>query len=117
MTTFVVEQSAPRARDRLTFATEWETASSVRISVAGDIDASNAARLTEYVFHRSANCLELIVDLREVDFFGSAGLTTLLTIAERCSHANVTWTVIPSRAVSRVLDICDPQQTLPRTTG
>lgn len=106
--------TATRSQDQLTLSTEWETASSVHISVAGDIDASNAARFADYVFHRSANCLELVVDLREVDFFGSAGLTTLLTIAERCSRANVMWTVIPSRAVSRVLDLCDPQQTLPR---
>jgi len=109
--------TATRLPHQLTFATGWETASAVRISVVGDVDASNAAQLAEYVFQRSANCLELVVDLRAVDFFGSAGLTTLLKIAERCDRANVTWTVIPSRAVSRVLDICDPQQTLPRIGG
>lgn len=101
----------------MAFATDWETTSSVRISATGDIDATNAARFAEYVLQRSANCLQLVIDLRTIDFFGSAGLTALFTIAERCGRADVAWAVIPSRAVSRVLDICDPEQTLPRATG
>ncbi|MGE5693732.1 MAG: STAS domain-containing protein [Candidatus Sericytochromatia bacterium] len=117
MTTSFAEPSAGRARDRLTFSTEWETSSVVRISTTGEIDASNATRLADYVFQRSANCLELVLDLREVEFFGSAGLTTLINIHERCAQANVRWTVLPSRAVSRVLDICDPEHTLPRATA
>ena len=117
MTTFAVEQSAPPGRDHVTFSTDWETSSSVRISATGDIDATNAAEFAEYVLQRSANCLEMLIDLRAIDFFGSAGLTALLTIAERCDRAIVTWAVIPSRAVSRVLEICDPEQTLPRATG
>jgi anti-anti-sigma factor len=117
MTTFAVEQSTPPGRDHVTFSTDWETASSVRISATGDIDATNAAQFAEYVLQRSANCLQLVIDLRAIDFFGSAGLTALLTIGERCGRADVSWAVIPSRAVSRVLDICDPEQTLPRATG
>jgi len=117
MTAVFAEKSTAHARGRLTFSTQWQTASVVRISVVGDVDASNAAQLAEYVFQRSANCLELVVDLRGVDFFGSAGFTTLHIIDERCARANVTWAVVPSRAVSRVLDICDPQQKTPRATG
>lgn len=117
MTTSFAEPSAGRARDRLTFSTEWKNSSVVCISAAGEIDASNSARLADYVFHRSANCLELVLDLRDIEFFGSAGLTTLINIHDRCAQAHVRWTVMPSRAVSRVLDICDPEHTLPRTTA
>jgi anti-anti-sigma factor len=84
---------------------------------AGEVDAANAGQLAEYVFHRAANCLRLILDLAEVRFFGTAGFTTLRTIDVRCAHAHVTWSLVPSRAVSRVLDICDPRHTLPVTVG
>jgi hypothetical protein len=41
------------------------------------------------------------------------GFSALLTIDERCSHAGVNWMVTPSAAVSRVLDICDREFTIP----
>ncbi|HZQ31730.1 MAG TPA: STAS domain-containing protein [Mycobacterium sp.] len=100
-------------RPALTFATEWLNPSLVRITVAGDVDASNASRLADYVFRRAANCRRLILDLEGVAFFGTAGFTTLRTIDIRCERACVTWTLVSSPAVRRVLDICDPRHTLP----
>lgn len=99
--------------DQLRCTTEWLNPSVVRISAAGDIDASNANQLADYVFRRAANCQRLILDLAEVAFFGTAGLATLRTVDVRCANANVTWMLVPSRAVTLVLDICDPRHTLP----
>jgi anti-anti-sigma factor len=105
--------TAIQHRNRLALTTEWMTPSVVRISASGDVDASNVDRLADYVFQRSANCLRLILDLNDVTFFSTAGLTTLLTIDERCTRANVKWMVVPSSPVSRVLDLCGAELNLP----
>jgi anti-anti-sigma factor len=95
------------------FATEWLSPSEVRVTVHGDIDACNAQDLAEYVFQRAANCQRLILDMSGVEFFSTAGFARLRTIEVRCARANVEWTLISSKAVLRVLDICDPRSSLP----
>ena len=55
----------------------------------------------------------MIVNLHDVEFFGTAGFSALHTINVRCAGANVRWAVLPSRAVSRLLRICDPDNVLP----
>jgi anti-anti-sigma factor len=97
----------------LAFSTEWLTPNVVRISAEGDIDASNAAELARYVFGRAANSRRLVLDLQNVNFFAAEGFLTLRAIDARCADAAVTWMLLPSGAVSRVLQICDPQRNLP----
>ncbi len=99
--------------DRLFASTEWLSPSEVRIAVAGDIDASNAEHLAAYVFGRAANCRRLTLDLGQVEFFGTAGFSVLHTIETRCAQASVSWTLLASGAVLRVLRLCDPERTLP----
>lgn len=101
------------SHDRLSLSTEWMTSAVVRITVTGEIDASNTAHLADYVFRHAANSRRLILDLQGVEFFGTSGFSTLLDIQARCARAVVTWSLVPSRAVTRVLEICDPRGTLP----
>jgi anti-anti-sigma factor len=112
MTAFAPSLSTTRA-DLLTLATEWLDPSTVHITVHGDIDACNASRLAEYVFQRAANCRRMILDMAGVEFFSTAGFARLRTIEIRCARAGVHWTLIPSRAVTRVLTICDSSGSLP----
>ena len=70
-------------RAGLTLSTEWLNTTVVRISAAGDIDASNTSELFDYVLRRGANCRSLILDLRDVTFFGTAGFSALQTIFKR----------------------------------
>lgn len=100
--------------DHLTFTTEWTAPFEVRITVAGSIDAANAADLEEYVLRRGANSRRLTLDLTRVDFLSTAGFSVLCTIGERCVRANVEWVVVSNPTVRRVLDICDPHLTLPQ---
>jgi anti-anti-sigma factor len=109
MTKTTSAQRTDFSRGKLALSTEWLNADVVKISVQGEIDAANEGELRDYVFHRAANCKSLILNLHEVSFFSTVGFSTLLTIDDRCSRAAVTWMVIPSAAVSRVLDICDRQ--------
>lgn len=114
MSSISVARSTPaQRRGRLTFSTEWVDTQVVRIAVAGEVDASNAQELREYVFRRAANCRSLVLDLRDVTFFSTAGFATLRTIGVRCERANVRWTLNCDSAVSRVIDLCDPEGTLP----
>lgn len=84
----------------------------VRITVAGEVDASNIDRLASYVFRYGANSRRLILDLADVKFFGVECFSALNIIGDRCTTAGVAWTLVPSPAVARVLRICDPHRAL-----
>ncbi|WP_234835141.1 STAS domain-containing protein [Mycolicibacterium stellerae] len=90
--------------------TEWHSKTVVRICATGEVDASNIDRFARYVFRYGANSRRLILDLTDVTFFGAECFSTLNIIAERCATAAVAWTLVPSPAVSRVLQVCDPHR-------
>lgn len=103
---------AKTAGERLILRTEWHSRTVVRISAAGEIDASNIDRLARYVFRYGANSRRLILDLTDVEFFGVECFSALNIIADRCTTAAVAWTLVPSTPVTRVLQICDPHRAL-----
>lgn len=102
-----------RSTERLAFTTQWDSPTDVRIAVTGEIDASNAAELTEYVLRRAANSRRLTLDLHGVNFLSTAGFSELCTIHQRCVNASVDWALVGNAMVLRVIDICDPHTTLP----
>ena len=83
------------------------------ISAHGGIDASNADTLTEYTLGHLMRCRGLILDLRDLDFFGTEGFSALHRVSVCCARAGIGWAVVPGEAVSRVLRIGDPQGLLP----
>jgi anti-anti-sigma factor len=85
----------------------------VVIIAHGELDASNANQLADYVERCVAHSTAVVVDLSGLDFFGTAGFSALHLINVRCAGANQRWAVVPSEAVSRLLRICDPDSTLP----
>jgi anti-anti-sigma factor len=104
-----IEVPAPtRTRQLLSLKTEWLNPWLVRITAAGQIDAANADDLAEYVFRHAANSRELILELREVSFFAVESFARLQTIDARCRQASVALEIVPSQAVSRVIELCDP---------
>ena len=102
------------SRTGLQLSTEWVNPTIVRISASGEIDAANCADMLDYVLRRAANCRSLILDLKDVTFFATVGFSMLQTIGARSSRASVSWMVVPSAPVARVLSICDPERTIPR---
>lgn len=103
---------AKTAGEPIFLRTEWHSRTVVRITATGEVDASNIDRLAHYVFRYGANSRRLILDLTDVKFFGVECFSVLNIIAERCTTAAVAWTLIPSPAVARVLQICDPHRAL-----
>jgi anti-anti-sigma factor len=83
------------------------------ITALGELDASNAGQLADYVQRCATHAESLILDLSGLEFFGTAGFSALHTINVRCAGADLRWAVVPSRAVSRLLRICDPDNALP----
>lgn len=114
-TTSTQPSPSDHSRNGLTLSTEWIEPSGVRITARGEVDASNAADLRDHVARYAANCSRLVLDLREVTFFSSAGFAALHIINARCDRANVTWTLQYGSIVSRVVDICDPDRTMPQS--
>jgi anti-anti-sigma factor len=90
--------------------------SRVVVSAHGELDASNASQLADYVEScaaHSTSVIAVILDLSNLKFFGTAGFSALHLINVRCAGANLRWAVLPGKAVSRLLRICDPDHTLP----
>jgi anti-anti-sigma factor len=83
------------------------------VKAHGGIDASNADTLTAYTLGHLMRCRGLILDLREVDFFGTDGFSALHRVSVCCARAGIGWALVSGEAVSRVLRMCDPQGLLP----
>ena len=94
------------------FTAEWGL-SFVVITAHGELDASNASELADYVLRCAGQSKSVIVDLSGLEFSGTAGFSALHLINVCCAGANLRWAVVPSKAVSRLLQICDPDNTLP----
>jgi anti-anti-sigma factor len=87
--------------------------SAVLVTVEGDVDATNNRTLAGYVERQVAGSGHLVLDLRLVDFFGTAGFAALHNINVICSRHGLTWELRCGRQVRRLLAMCDPDSTLP----
>jgi anti-anti-sigma factor len=83
------------------------------ISAHGEIDASNAGSLTDHAVAHVMRCRGLVLDLRDLDFFGTEGFSALHRVSVSCARVGTGWAMVPGGAVTRVLRICDPQGSLP----
>lgn len=85
------------------------------ITVDGELDAANADQLAAYVQRSVSRSRRVILDLRGLEFIGTAGFSALHRINVVCSGAQASWAMVTSAAVSRLLRVCDPDGTLPVT--
>lgn len=103
----------PRDCHTAHFATRWVQPDTAIVTADGEIDAANAREFVEYALRHAAQLDRLVIDLSGVDFFGTAGFSALHTLNVRSAGDNIDWAMLPSRSVSRLLRICDPDATLP----
>jgi anti-anti-sigma factor len=87
--------------------------STVLVTIEGDVDATNHRGLAGYVERQIAGSAHLILDLRMVDFFGTAGFAALHNVNVICSRYGTGWVLKAGRQMRRFLMICDPDGTLP----
>jgi anti-anti-sigma factor len=114
----IADTRAPRptadvARERVLFTSCLISTSTMVVTAEGEVDAFNARDLAEYVERSLDSATRLIVDLRDLQFFGTQGFSTLHTVNVTCSRRGVSWVVIPGAEVERLLRICDPGGGLP----
>lgn len=76
------------------------------VSIAGELDASNTAKLASYLERHSAVTTRLYVDLRNVTFFSTSGLAVLRHIDHQCGERRAQWRLLAGPAVRKVLRIC-----------
>jgi len=97
------------------FIAHWSSSGTV-VAADGELDAANADQLAACVQRCVGRSTRVILDLRGLDFIGTAGFSALHRINVMCSGAQAYWAMVPSPAVSRSLRVCDPDGTLPVTT-
>jgi anti-anti-sigma factor len=89
----------------------WLTPAIAVVAAHGELDAANAQTFVDDALRHP--CSALVLDLTDVEFFGTAAFSALHTLNVRCARGGVDWILVPSAAVSRLLAICDPDATLP----
>lgn len=95
------------------FTAHRDAPSTVTVVVEGEVDASNSRELAGYVQRHIAGSTHVVLDLRLVDFLGTAGFAALHNINVVCSGSEATWVLQAGRQVRRLLEICDPDGVLP----
>ena len=95
------------------FATKSLPPSSAVVTAHGELDAANAQHFVDYALRSAATAPQLVLDLTDVEFFGTAGFSALHNLNVQCTADGVAWALVPSSAVTRLLKICDPDSALP----
>jgi anti-anti-sigma factor len=90
-----------------------QPSSTVVVTVEGEVDATNNRALARYVESQVAGSTRLELDLRLVDFFGTAGFAALHNVNAICCRYQVSWTLRAGRQLRRLLAVCDPDGSLP----
>jgi anti-anti-sigma factor len=104
---------AGEAHHRARFAACHLPPSTVLVTVEGDVDATNGRYLARYVEAQVADATRLVLDLKPVDFFGTAGFAALHNVNVVCSRSGVDWVLLVGQHARRLLRICDPDGVLP----
>jgi anti-anti-sigma regulatory factor len=107
-----IREALCRNANRLFIDAEWYGTVGV-LKAVGPIDASSAEYFIQRVQERMMLSRMLIIDLSEVDFFAVAGYHALRLLDEGREKFGAEWIIVPSQAVSRVLDLCETRGALP----
>ena len=108
-----------RARNRDHFSGDrvWLNAQTLDgatvVAAAGELDASNIHRLTDYARSFLTDSHALVLDLSQLDFLGAQGIRSLIEIADDCARSGIDWALVPGHAVDRLLRIFDNDAQLP----
>jgi anti-anti-sigma factor len=87
------------------------------ITATGDLDATNARALGRFVERHTGVSKQLVLDLSDVEFFGSEGFAALHYVSVHCARHDVDWLFIGGRTMRRIVAICDPDAELPLADG
>lgn len=87
------------------FRAERVSSSLVVISVRGELDLATAPALNAYIRDQAVVGRKLVLDLSEVEFIGTDGLSVLMAMERRVEQLDVGWALVCGRIVDRLLDV------------
>ena len=87
------------------------------VTISGDVDAANGERAQDFATRFVLVGNALILDLSGVDFFSARGISLLIAVDDAYRAAEVPWVLIPSRVVSRVLQLTDCDTAVPSASS
>ncbi|WP_179968419.1 STAS domain-containing protein [Mycolicibacterium helvum] len=105
--------SGHRNGHRARLACRWPTSSVAVISAHGELDAWNVGSLTDHAVAHATRGHGLVLDLSDLEFFGTEGFSALHRVSVSCARVGAAWAMVAGVAATRVLRICDPQCLLP----
>ncbi len=74
------------------------------VTLRGEIDGFNAARIGEYIGRFVLEQTNLVLDMNDVTHFAPAGISLLHGLDEACRAAGAEWTLVASPVVIELLD-------------
>lgn len=89
------------------------TPTTAHVVVSGEIDASTETSLLDGIVASLSPYRQLVLDLSRVDFFGTAGYSTLHRLDSHCADAAIDWVLIGGPEVRRLMRLCDPDGIFP----
>lgn len=95
---------------------QWRHQATV-VTISGDVDAVSGDRVEAFATRFILAGDSLALDLSGVDFLAARGISALIAIDEACRAAEVPWALVPSRVVSRVLQLIACDTTLPTASS
>lgn len=84
----------------------------VVLTGTGEIDAANAHTFSTALSRFGTGPRHVVIDLRPMSFFGTAGLRELLCFDDKCSQSGTRWILLAGPMVQRLIDIACPSHTL-----
>ena len=79
----------------------------------GELDSANNPGFTSYSLKHYGVSDNVVLDLTGVEFFGASCFASLHRFNVKHIANGGYWALVPSRSVSRLLRICDPEGALP----
>lgn len=89
------------------------SATTILITVSGEIDAATGPEVFAAVEARLRGYRQLVLDLSQVEFFGTAGYSELHRVHSHCARSTVGWVLVAGAEVQRLLRLCDPEGIFP----
>jgi anti-anti-sigma regulatory factor len=116
MSVAAIHQSPSHPKRRLSVTSSvWVSGKSkhLTVSVSGEVDACNAKDFAVAVCEAVVDTRGVTLDLSELEFIAFDGVAALHAVNAHLTRAEIPWCVRSGPAVSRVLNLCDPEGLIP----
>jgi anti-anti-sigma factor len=87
------------------------------LTISGDIDARNTARISAYATTLVPLGTALLLDLSGVRFIAAQSISVLSAVEDACRSAELPWALVTSHAVDRVLRLSQDDDILPTVSS